>query len=469
MEPPDTGGATELTDLAGVGAPGPIELESDGEAEGTRRGLKASFLASILIQGINMATGIILARSLGVEDRGALAAALLWGQILGAIATLGIPEAVTFRTARDRRVSPAVVGTGLALVAALSVTAILVAAVVLPFALARQSSSTLLSAYLFLGQVPLTNLILVMMGVLNGRGRYSVFAFLRVLVVAFVLALLATLTITGGLTVRSAVFAYLAAYLAAFLATAWALWRRERPGLRLDRATGRGLLSYGVKSHAGGIATQLNLSFPQLVVSVFLTPRQLGIYVVAVAFNSIGWLIGGSVAYVALPAVAALEEGVERTLAARRFISLTLGASILVAVPLVVLAPQLVDLFFGHSYHAAADVCRVLLLSVVIFATNRSTEAVLRALGRPLDAGLGEIIAIVATLLCLAVLLPLLGLIGAAASALVAALISFAWMTRRAARALGVRAYELVLPTRADLKALASAKWLHRRRSSTGR
>jgi O-antigen/teichoic acid export membrane protein len=125
-------------------------------------------------------------------------------------------------------------------------------------------------------------------------------------------------------------------------------------------------------------------------------------------------------------------------------------------VPLIVFAPQVIDLFFGAQFAEAADIARILLVAVVIYATNRSMEAVLRAVDRPLDAGVAEIIALAVALMALAALLPLLGLTGAALASVIAALVSAAWMSRRAASALGVGVREIVLPHPDDVRALLS-------------
>jgi O-antigen/teichoic acid export membrane protein len=419
-----------------------------------RQALRSSFGASIGIQAINMATGVLLARGLGAEQRGALAAALLWPSILGVIGTLGISEALTFRTARAGRVEQRVVGTGLLLAAGLSLAFVAAGAGLLPLVLGRQSYDTRVSAYFFLLDIPLSIIALTIMGVLNGRQRYAWFHALRVLLVAAALLPLATLAASGQLTVRNAVVAYLAAKLVTLLVAAALLWRSERPVLGWERGIARELVSYGIKSHASGISAQLNQRVDQLAISIFLSPARLGIYVVAATLSSVGWLIGGSVAWVALPAVAALAPGDARTRAARRFVSLTLALTLACCVPLIVFAPQIIELFFGGEFREAANVARILLVAVVVYATNRSIEAILRAVDRPLDAGIAEIIALAVALVALAALLPALGLTGAAMASLIAAVVSAVWMSRRAASALGVPVREIVLPHGDDVRAL---------------
>ncbi len=120
--------------------------------------------------------------------------------------------------------------------------------------------------------------------------------------------------------------------------------------------------------------------------------------------------------------------------------TLTLLISGAISLIIIVAAPALIHLLFGEAFVRGAGVARILLVAAVPLSANRAIEGVLRGIGRPLDAGIAEIVALAATVVGLAVLLPLLGLTGAALSSLVAYLVAMVWMTRRATRALGMPA-----------------------------
>ncbi len=70
----------------------------------------------------------------------------------------------------------------------------------------------------------------------------------------------------------------------------------------------RTIFLYGAKSHTSNTSSYLNQRLDQLVISVFLTTRQLGIYVVAVTFTLFTSLLGASVMVAALPNIAKLED-----------------------------------------------------------------------------------------------------------------------------------------------------------------
>ena len=405
-----------------------------GPLAGLRRPLGASFAASASIQLLNAVTGVILARALGADARGQLAAVVLWPSLLAMLGAMGIPEAATYHAARR---TPLGTLAGTVAAVAMGQSAALVAAgfVVLPLVLGRQDDDAVRAAYLFLAFVPLNLLALHMMGIVNGLQRYTAFQALRLGTVGVGCAGIVGLALGGHISIRSVVVVYIVANLLAAFAATLLVVQAGAQRFGFSRALARSLLRCGLRSHTTNVAGQLNERLDQLVISVFLAPVYLGLYVVAVTLTSLSSLIGASVAQVALPASAALEHGAVRG-TARRLVALTLIGSVVVTVPLLVFTRQIIELSFGESFGDAADVTRILLVAGIVLSTSRALGAVLTGLGRPLDAALPELMALVVTLAALAALLPWLGLVGAGVASLLAYSIGLAAMVRRARRLL---------------------------------
>jgi O-antigen/teichoic acid export membrane protein len=416
------------------------------------RAIQGSIGASAAILLINTATGVLLARSLGPTLRGVLAAAVLWPTITAGIGTLGLMEASTYHAARRTGPTGTVVGSGLALAMVQSLVFTAVGAVVILAALFHHPRA-MVAGYMYLAFVPINILTLFSAGVLNGLQRYAEFQLVRLLVIIVTVAGLGALALARVLTVHHAVLVYLAAN-ALTLAVAGDLLRRRTGPLRFERQIARALFAYGIRSHSSTVSSQLNERLDQLVISIFLASRALGIYVIAVTMTSATYLIGTSMAWVALPQITPLPAGPARTALARRTIQLALGGSILITVPVFVFARPLIVLFFGSAFGGAANIARILLAAVVCLSTNRVLEAVLRAAGRPLDAGLAELMALGATVPGLAILLPAIGLTGAAVASLIAYATSMTWMCRRVSLILSLPVGRLFVLDRAD------ARWL---------
>jgi O-antigen/teichoic acid export membrane protein len=216
----------------------------------------------------------------------------------------------------------------------------------------------------------------------------------------------------------------------------------QRP--RFDREFAGGLFGFAVRSHTSNVSSLFNERLDQLVISVFLAPAQLGLYVIAVTLTSLTNLVGQSVSMIALPMVTAEQAGPARAAMVRRYVRLTLLVATALTVPVVVLTPALIDAFFGHAYAPAATVTRVLLVAAVVLTTTRLVQSTLKAAGRPLEAGISEFVALGATLASLAILVPWLGILGAGIASLLAYSVRAAWTANRAANALGLSSVRLL-------------------------
>lgn len=431
--------------------------EAEPRRRGSGRPLSISFGASAVVQGLTIVTGVLLARELGPTGRGDLAAVLLWPAILAAVGSVGMPDSTTYFAARPGGKIGTLVGTSLSVGIVQSAALVGIGAAIVPLVHHGSGAHTRGAAYLALAYIPLYLLTLYLMNILNGLHRFAAFQALRVIVFGGTAVLLIALAAAGHLGVRSATAAYLAAHLAAGVVAAVLAARAGALPLGFDRKLVRDMLGFGLRSHVSGVSAMLNERLDQLVISVFLAPAKLGLYVIAVTLTSLNNLVGTSVSLIALPSVARLAAGPERTSAARRFVWLTVVAATAVSIPMIVFTSHLIELFFGKAYLPATDVCRVLLVATVLFSTNRSIGAVLKAVGRPLDAGVAELVALGVTFASLAALLPTLGIMGAGVASLLAYGVSTAWMTRRASRALEIGWRSLLLPSREDLRVLGAA------------
>jgi O-antigen/teichoic acid export membrane protein len=426
----------------------------EGATVSARRPLTLSFGASVVIQGINVLTGMALARSLGPHGRGELAAVLLWPNVLATIGSLGVTEAMTYHAARSTCSAGTLVGSGLIIALVQSAVCVAVGAAILPLVLGHYGAATVHAAYLFLAFIPATLVLVSLLAVLNGLQRFVQFHVLRLLVFVVTGGAFLVLRLEHDLTIWNAAVVYLSATSLSVAAAAVLLapdvWRSLRFSTRLSR----GLLGYGLRSHTGNVTWMMNERLDQLVISIFLAPIQLGLYVTAVTMTSLTNLVGQSVATAAFPVVARMEPGDERRDRVRHLVQLALAGSIATSVPLIIVTPQLIHVFFKDAYLDAVDVTRVLLVAAVLLSVNRALGACLRALGRPLDAGIPEFLALGVTVVGLAVLLPFLGMMGAGIVSLLAYAVSTGWMLRRVAKVLDMPVWSLVLIDRADLHTL---------------
>jgi O-antigen/teichoic acid export membrane protein len=423
----------------------------------TRRPMSLSFAASAAVQGLNVLTGVVLARSLGPHDRGALAAVMLWPAMLASIGGLGIGDAIIYYTARSEEEPGVVLGSGLFLCILQSTALVATGAVVVSFVVGRHDPEAFPTALLYLAFIPTYLASMYLMATLMGLHRHSSFQGLRLLVVVLSALGLLLLAALGTLTVRSAVVTYITAVGIELTAAAFCCRRILFSGLRFERRVVGLLLSYGVRSHGGSLAATLNERLDQLLISVFLAPTSLGLYVIAVTLTSVTNLVGGSASLVALPSIARLPPGPERDRAARRMSTTALVGSVAVTIPVFVLMPQLVAIFFGDRYRGAASVARILVVAAIALSTNRVLGAILRAVGRPADSSWAELLALAVTAVGLAALVFPFGLTGAAITSLIAYTVSLCWMANRVTCALGLTISKMFIPDREMISIITRA------------
>jgi O-antigen/teichoic acid export membrane protein len=418
-------------------------------ASGAAAPMVGSFVTTGVIQAVQAVIGVLLARILGPSDRGELAAVILWPTLMTTIGSLGLAQSATYHASRAKRLGP-VVGSALAIVALDSVLLIALGWAILPVVLGGHDDSVVHDGQLFLtGFVPLNLLAVSMMSILNGSHRFAWFQGLRLVIAGGTVAGIVALAVSGEMTVASAAGAYLAGYaIGAVVALAVTVRSVGISTVRFSRATSRGLLGFGFKSLLSQSMWTLNERVDQLVISVFFSAASLGLYVVAVTLTSLTTLIGFSFALVALPMVARLNALAERQRMARLIVSATLVCATAVSVPIFVAEPALIRLLFGDSFAGAAGVGRVLLVAGVVFGLNRVLEALLQAIGRPLESSIGEGVALAVTAAGLAALLPTLGIMGAGITSLLAYSASSAFMVRRVSQALAVSPATLLKPER---------------------
>lgn len=410
-----------------------------------RSPLANSLVVGVAVQGLNAASGVLLARALGPHDRGIVAAVILWPALVVTVGYFGISESLTYYAARG--VEPGrLIGTAVALCVAQSVVLTAVAAGVVLFALRHDGSHAVVLGLRYLVYVPLFLVGDYAIRTLQGLARFGIFNILRLLVPAVTTAGIVILYVAGRVSEGTAIIPSLCSYALLAGIGAAALAKRPRSRVEWDAGLARSAVMYAARSHIANLASLANQRLDQVVIALFLTPAQLGLYVVAVTLTSGAPIIAASIAAIVLPTVASLANPVDRRVAASRYVRLTVVGTLVVTVPLLVLAPRVIALFFGHGFVAVANVNRILLVGAAFLALGQTLRALLLALGRPLDVGKAELLALLVTLPGLAALLPLLALEGAAITSVVAYAVSVSWSIRRVAIALGVTPFEILVP-----------------------
>lgn len=417
--------------------------------------LFTSFAATVLILLLTVIQGILSARWLLPQGKGELTAVMLWPTMLVAVGSLGLGDAMAFHTTQTagtdgRRLSAA------ALWIALTLSGVLVGAgyLILPVVLGRYDPSIIQTSKLFLWYIPPTLVTTgCLAGVLLGKLKLLQYNILRVSVYVTSLSVMIAFYLLGQVSVRNFVVAFLASSWGALMVAVFFVVARGWIGWRFTFetiASMKKLLTYGVKVHIGSLAGMLNLRLDQLLLSAFLPPSILGLYVVAVSVGSGAGLVASAIAFVAFPRLSNLPSGAGRAQALGRFMRLNLMATAVVAGTLFLGAPWIIRFFFGAAYAESVGLARILILAALPLGSNAILAAGLKAHNLPAVSSRAEVLGLVVTALALLGLLPTFQAVGAAWASLLAYSATFIYMTGQTRRQMNVRLAELFLPGWSD-------------------
>jgi O-antigen/teichoic acid export membrane protein len=392
-----------------------------------------SFDAAILIT--NLATGIIVARALGPSGRGELAATLLVAQIAAWLFSMGSSEAISYFQARKPEDGPRLLSSWLLVTLPLALIGIGLTQLLLPVVFAAQTDAAIDLARIYLLVIPIIAFQQIFSGMLLGDHDFLYYNVTRFLYPALAAAVYAACLIFDAFTVEAALIANGAAMAVALAISAYRSLRRHGLG-RPDKKLLRHTFKYGVKAHAGSTAGLVNARLDLIVIPAFLTAASVGLYSIATNVTSIITTLTGTVALMALP-IAAREQGAPRPILVT--LQTALGISLVLAIPLALLAPVLLGVVYGAEFEEAASALRLLLPGAVLAAGVNVLAAGLLAANRPLTVSIASGLAAVLTIGGLIVFLPIGGITAAAIVTSVVYVVEFSLMAELYRRSVGIR------------------------------
>ena len=261
-------------------------------------------LASVLLLGVNVMTGIICARALGAGGRGELAALLLAPQMLSFLFTLGLPMALIVRSRERPERMAELVGAALVASAVMGLLAAAVGYVALPRFLAQYDAEVLRVARALLVFVVFGVPSTVLVAALQLRGEFLAFNRMRWWQGASILAAILALAAAGSLDPMLGALAYLVPALPFVLWNVWWVARGLRPRLDGLGSSVRELVAYGVRAHGVDAVGTLLMQLDKLLLIGILAPAAFGVYVVVFNLSRLITMFAASVVPVLLPRTA---------------------------------------------------------------------------------------------------------------------------------------------------------------------
>lgn len=410
--------------------------------------------SNVFIAILGVVTGILLARVLGVKGRGELAAIQIWPLFIATIAPLGLPQALMYFCAQERRSAGRYLCLASICVLSLSFVFMVAGYFALPLLLADQQPDIISGARWFMLVLPPYLLSGLPYWVFRAQRNLNIWNILRLLPSLGWLILVLLAIGLGRPNPRFLASGYVA-LMTVLCVPSFYVVVRHVPGPFIPNFGHLGkMVRFGVPTVLGAFPSQLNFRLDQMLMIAFLPVNTLGLYVVAVSWSSSVNLLLSSLGVTIFPRVASYTDPKLRALALSQGTRLSVIAAVVSAAPLLVVTPWLLPLMFGTKYVASIPAALLLVVAGGVAAVNMVFEEGLRALGCPAAVLWAQLIGLGVTIVGLAVLLIPLQSVGAAIASILAYSLTTVSLAFQARRITGCSSSELLCPRLSEMRLL---------------
>jgi O-antigen/teichoic acid export membrane protein len=412
---------------------------------------------SLLTYGTNIGTSIlalvnvlIMARALGPAGRGDVAFLTTVAGMSGQIALLGVQRAVSNLAAREPRRGPSLATNSVALALVLGGVAISAVALLVALVPAAGAHEPLGRRWLALGSIPvviLQSCLMQLVRAYDDHGRAN----LAWLLIPSATALgNGALAATGNLTPTAAVAFWVAGQALSTLLLLVVLIRRHRGFGRLDGGLVKGMLGFGLKTHASQVMLLTNYRLDQWLLGAMRGSRELGIYSVAVAWSEALFFLPTAMEQVQRPDLA---RGTPAQVAWRssRVFRTCLVLTLMLTLVMWLLAPFLCVTVFGAAFRRSVPQLRILALGCFGISALKLLGDTLTAQRKPLSEMAAISVSFVSIVALDLILIPAHGGIGASLGSTLAYSAGGLAVLAIFVRKLPARLRDLV-PRRSDLR-----------------
>lgn len=400
----------------------------------------------------------VLAHGLGLADRGAVAGVTAPLMLLVAVAALGLPESVTYFTARGTHAATRISLQTAVVLVTVSGTVSAVAVWVSREWLLGNAGDLDVALVIALAALVPSLWIGVARGVAAGRLAWRTIAVERSVVAVSRLATLSVLLLADRLTVVTATAVLALTPLVGGLIYAIRLIEcgnteaRELTRSARSKVRDSELLTYAVKVWFGSMSGILLSRLDQVLMIPLSSSSELGIYVAAVTVSELPLILTASIREVLFSSDATASDDGLLQRAGR-------ASNLLVLVICAVLGANLfwfIPVFFGSDFAPAVAVALTLLLGVVLGNPGSVAGAGLSSRGHPGLRSFSLAVACVVNIAGIFLFVPSHGAMGAAIATVVGNLSACALNLVFYSRYLQLRPVELLRIRRDDLSLLWS-------------
>lgn len=404
--------------------------------------------SSLLVPAVGVLTQPILAQALGVDGRGALAAAIAPAALVVSVATLGLPDALTYFLAKYPRITRRALLSASTMSFAMGLLCLGATIVLLPF---LSTGDRALGDLIVLGMALTVPALVVgvFRGAAVGRQMWTTVATERLINVTLRIVSFGSLWLLGELTVRAAVVISTVAPIVCGIV----YWRlltsppRDDAEPPLDGGTTRPLLSFGSRVWLGAVAEMLLARIGQVLMTPLAGVAELGLYIVATTIADVPLIVAIAIQGTLFGVNSRTKDAAKLTTTTRLTVFVAFSGCALLGATL----PFWLGPLFGEEFLAATVPTLMLMASAVICIPGLMAATGVSAWGRPGLRSLGLAITLVTNVAVFVLLVPSFGVIGACWTSIVSNVVMTSFMVLVAKRVMKVPARDFLLVRGADV------------------
>ena len=424
---------------------------------------KSPYISTIVTRGLTLGSGflnsIILARFLGPEGRGLLAAATLWPLLLVSLGAFGLYESSLIKVSQDRRTANNVITSAIVFSLFLGMIVMVVGYMILPIALKNIGDEAIQTGRLFLLIIPFGMLHAHLAAIFRGLTRINLHNIIQLIIPLGLLLVSIILIFLELINIYTILILHLILMLITVLV--WfilLITLREFTAIKLDVGLMRSMINYGLRVYIGTVFSLANLRLDQILMVSIVTAEQLGYYIVAVRVAEITGVVATALVTVAVPRIARVKEPSRQIHEATRHFQVYWYVNLIIKLLYIPAVILLIPTVYGTQFVDAVPVAIVLVIGSVFMDGKRVLTGLAQALNAPWLGSRAEIIAAASTFALLLLLLPPFGIIGAALTSLCAYLIAMGDISNSFRRRFGV-SFQHLFSTRALVRELNKLRY----------
>lgn len=380
--------------------------------------IKLVFSTNVLMLCCGVVTSLLGAWVLGPAGRGDLIVALTWPGIFVMLMEIGLPMAYRYSTATQPESTSAMFSNAVVFTLLIGFAGAGLAWVMIPHLIGHRDPAVVRLAQLYTLVIPMTLLIDLTRGLLEGARRFHWVAALRLVFFGVQLVSYVVLWLDGLLTVATAVYTMIGATTVGLTLALTGVWHELKPRWQPSIAQLKINLRYGVRDYPGVLTEFVSWRLDLMMLVGMASSTSVGLYSIAIRLAEITAVLASSVGDALMPEVAALKQGDRATKIVTRSLRLTLIIQLLLLIPLWVAAPFILRFAYGDGFVPVTNVMRLLMLASVIWSAGAIVISGLNGLGHPGLSTIARIAAALVMVVALLVWLPRWGILGAALASL---------------------------------------------------